>query len=139
MISPGKVFTGRGCPECAEYGFQSSKSAILYYLLVFNPFGKPLYKIGITNRTIQERFRKQIRKIEILEIEHFARGKAAYDKEQRLLKQYRKYRYDGPPVLIDGNEEIFTVDILSLEKNEEYRPYQLNLFSGLNLIQQYEN
>lgn len=46
---------GHGCPDCAESGFSPDKPGILYYLRVDNRRGL-FYKIGITNRTVQERF-----------------------------------------------------------------------------------
>jgi hypothetical protein len=43
MTRPANVFiAGNGCPECADYGFQRDKPALLYYVKVQNPFGQPL-------------------------------------------------------------------------------------------------
>lgn len=44
---------GSGCPQCGEYGFNNKQPAILYYISIDN--GRA-YKIGITNRSVKERF-----------------------------------------------------------------------------------
>jgi len=109
------LFQGSGCPKCAPYWFQDDKPAILYYLRVSNPFGDPLYKIGISNRTVMERFPRDISKITILDIQHFPVGADAYAREQEILEEFDADRYDGPDILRDnGNDELFILDVLRL-------------------------
>lgn len=104
-----------GCPSCSLNGFDYNKSAILYYLKVTTDSNKELYKIGITNRTVQERFNlTDLKKIEIIKQRTYENGKDAYDKEQEILKKYSEYRYTGEPVLQGGNTELFSVDITKL-------------------------
>jgi len=111
-----------GCrlPECAEYGFQSSKPAIVYYLRVSNPSGPALYKIGVTNRTVAERFPRDSKSITILEIFKFQKGAEAYAYEQRTLQDNAAFRYSGPDVLQgNGNDELFIRDVLGLDPGDD--------------------
>lgn len=48
--------TAAGCPGCAESGFDQTKPGLLYYIAVTTNDGDTLYKIGITNLTIERRF-----------------------------------------------------------------------------------
>jgi len=106
---------GSGCPSCANYGFDKSKPGILYYLKITTDDGKILYKIGITNRTVSERFGlAELSKIEIVKQKLYENGQDAYDLEQKMLKKYKKYKYNGPKVLDSGNTELFTEDVLAM-------------------------
>lgn len=92
-------------------GFNRNKPAILYYLKVL---GGIAYKIGITNRTITERFcKKDLSKIEVLLMIEFANGSDAKKEEARILKQYKNDKYQGTKLLKDGNTELFRYDILN--------------------------
>ncbi len=110
--TPGSHLNGNGCPSCAKYGFQSHKPAILYYLKIVL-VDKVLYKIGITNKSVNERFQlKDLSKIEILKQKAYDIGLDAYKEEQRILKYYSIYKYQGPKVLEShGNTELFNLDI----------------------------
>jgi hypothetical protein len=115
--TPNNLLRGGGCRECAESGFRVGKPAILYYLRVANPYGKPLYKIGITNRNVAKRFKSDFAKLTVLQIRRFSRGAEALVLETALLSKYRQYRYQGPAVLEHwGNEELFTHDVLGLDR-----------------------
>ena len=110
---------GVGCPSCANYGFNMAKSAILYYLKVTAESGQELYKIGVTNRTVQERFNlTDLLKIEIIKQKLYEIGSDAYNWEQKLLKMYKQYQYKGPDILYSGNTELFTEDVISLYYKE---------------------
>jgi predicted nucleic acid-binding Zn-ribbon protein len=104
--------SGSGCPSCAVTGFDGSKPGILYYLEITTEKGV-LYKVGITNLTVQQRFsNKELSKIKVLRITEYGVGADAYKEEQKLLKKYSEYLYKGESVLKSGNTEIFTKDIL---------------------------
>jgi hypothetical protein len=113
--SPWPLLNGGGCPACAGYGFQPDKPATFYYLKVTNPCGVPLFKIGITNRSIEQRFKGEVGKFEKLLEAKFSKGINARKLEQALLKGFALYAYTGPPVLSGGNSELFTKDILNLD------------------------
>ena len=104
-----------GCPCCSVTGFDVSKPGILYYLEVSDN-GSKYYKIGITNLTVQQRFTASERnKIKVISTTSYARGEDAYNEEQKLLKEYKEYRYTGPNILVSGNTELFTKDVLGGE------------------------
>jgi hypothetical protein len=86
-----------------------------YYLRITTPT-KPLYKIGITNRTLAERFPFDSTKITVLKTWDFKKGSDAYEFEQKLLSENASELYHGPAFLHDGNDELFTRDILELDQ-----------------------
>jgi hypothetical protein len=73
---------GSGHPSRGNNGFDINKPAILYYLKVKNGSA---YKIGITGRSVKERFGSDMKYIKILKIWKFDLGKHAYLKEQEIL------------------------------------------------------
>lgn len=106
---------GRGCPSCAKSGFDRSKPAYLYYLKVTIEEGKVLYKIGITNRTVDERFNlTDLSKIEIVKQKLYENGFEALEWETKLKQLYKEYQYKGPDILSSGNTELFTEDIIAM-------------------------
>lgn len=115
--TPNNHLTGYGCQGCAESGFDKTKSAILYYLKVTTNDNQILYKIGITNGTINTRFSaKELNKIEVISLIEYVRGQEAYEEEQKILQQYKNQRYIGACVLESGNTELFTKDVLGLDQ-----------------------
>ena len=110
---PGSHLRGCGCPGCGKYGFQPDKKAILYYLKITLVSGTILYKIGITNKTVSDRFAlKDLQKIEVLKQKDYLIGLDAYNQEQEILKEFQAFRYTGPKVLIsNGDTELFNKDI----------------------------
>ena len=107
---------GVGCASCAAYGFDPKAPAVLYYVRVDDRSFGPLYKIGITNRDVLKRFELSDReKISVLRTWHFDRGRDARIREQEILKEYSRQRYDGPDVLVAGNSELFRTDVLQLD------------------------
>ena len=118
---PESVLAGNGCPSCAKTGFDPNKPATLYYLRVS---GGKAYKIGITNRSVKDRFRiKDFEKLEIVHETHYEIGQDAYDAEQLILKKFAHCSYRGEPLLSTGNTEMFDYDVLGLDVMEEqFRP-----------------
>lgn len=111
---PGNHCAGQGCPACAVMGFDQTKPAILYYLKVTTD-DKILYKIGITSRTVNERFYvNDLKKIEVLHQEKFMTGQEALDKETEIKRKFKEFQYNGPNVLSSGNTELFTCNIFEL-------------------------
>lgn len=107
--------SGRGCSSCANSGFQRDKPAILYYLRI-EDMTRTVYKIGITNRTVEDRFRpNDLSKISVLNVTHFDNGVDCYEAEQKILKQFDAFKYIGEDMLADGNTELFTCDVLGLD------------------------
>ena len=108
-----KHLKGHGCPKCSVSGFKAEKSATLYYLKIEYK-NRVLYKIGITNRSITERFCvADLNKITVLYTKDYVKGAEAYQEEQRILKEFKHFKYTGPAVLESGgNTELFSIDIL---------------------------
>jgi len=101
---------------CTRTGFDTEKPALLYYLRVANKDNNPLYKIGITNRSVTERFNVlDLGKIEIIDYVKFEKGREALELETEYKRDYSEYRYEGPDILSSGNTELFTIDILELD------------------------
>ena len=106
---------GAGCPGCAVSGFNRNKPAYLYYLKITTDTNQVLYKIGITNRTVNERFNlTDLQKIEIVKQKLYENGQDALDWETRLKRMYKEYQYKGPDILSSGNTELFTEDIIAM-------------------------
>lgn len=109
-----------GCPVCnsetQRYGFDGSKPAILYYLSIL---GGTAYKIGITNRTVIERFTSsELADIEIINEVRYQNGREARSAEQYILKEFSHAKWDGEALLSSGNTELFKYDILGLDNGE---------------------
>ena len=113
--TPASHLNGRGCPSCSKNGFDVKLPAYLYYLKVTTNEGKELYKIGITNRTVETRFSlADLQKIEIVKQKLYGEGQEALDWETKLKRKYKEYRYQGPNILSSGNTELFTEDIIAM-------------------------
>ena len=116
LQKPVNHLTGRGCLKCAKYGFKKELPAILYYLKVATENNQVLYKVGITNHSVQERFKlNDLNKIEIIKQEEFELGADALNKETEIKRKFKEFQYKGPDILVsNGNTELFTKDILNL-------------------------
>ena len=53
---PSNILSGNGCPVCAESGFSDEKPSQLYVLEHKLADGRTRTNIGITNRTVEERY-----------------------------------------------------------------------------------
>lgn len=104
---------GHGCQKCAVSGFKKDKPATLYYIRIA---GANVYKIGITNNSVNDRFlARDLDNIEIIKEWYYENGEEAYAREQKILQEFRDYRYSGDPILSSGNSEMFTIDVLGLD------------------------
>ncbi len=109
------VRLGRGCRNCSTGSFRPKDPAILYYIL---DIITDLYKIGITNQTVKERFgTKKMKEIKILGTWSFKVGKNAYNTEQALHKHFKEFQVINENfTVVGGKTEFFKVDILNLNK-----------------------
>ncbi|WP_394389223.1 hypothetical protein [Shewanella woodyi] len=115
---PNNFYRGRGCPICADSGFDKEKPAILYYLKVEVDLNLILYKIGITNKTVKERYNNSdLSKITIIKTWRYQVGKDALLAERKIKDTHSFHKYKGIKVLQSGNSELFTKDILNLALN----------------------
>lgn len=116
--TPASHLQGANCPTCSVSGFDQTKPAYLYYLKITTEDNQVLHKIGITNRTVNERFNlTDLAKIEIVKQKLYENGIDALNWETKLKRQYKEYQYKGPDILESGNTELFTEDILKLFYN----------------------
>jgi hypothetical protein len=114
---------GKGCPDCARTGFNPNQPGLLYYLAIGTDEGHTRYKVGITNRTVEERYKvEDLARIRVVKIWRFALGRDAADRESEILYQFSGDRYYGPSLLVSaGNSEIFTHDVLGLDAKDDSR------------------
>ncbi len=116
----GKIhMRGSGCQKCANLksGGQREKFSGLPTTLYYISINELFFKIGITTLPISERFKQDIRNgtnIRIIEEKIFEFGEIAYDEEQRLLNKHKSFAYIGENILISGNSEIFTKNVLNI-------------------------
>ena len=88
--------SGNGCPNCANYGFNSLKPAVLYFLLIEGIDGRWLQKVGITSadRGVDcgrySRAESQYY-INVAEYE-FKSGREALNYENEIKEKFNKYR-----------------------------------------------
>jgi len=126
-----------GCPGCALSGFDQTKPGLLYYIAVKSNDGKTLYKIGITNLSIERRFPVADRsRIRVVKIWQFDIGHYAMERETIILNQFARYRYHGPAILRgSGNTELFIKDVLGLDKKCQKLNHPV-VDSAANLVSQ---
>lgn len=110
---------GCGCPGCAVSGFDQTKSGILYYIRFDSELESPLYKIGITNYSADERIKTMyvsngIRSVVLREI-WFENGAEARKLEKELHNEYAEHRYYGDDIMTSGNTELFVKDVLGYD------------------------
>lgn len=99
-------------------GFKPYLPGILYYLRVEHE-GFTAYKIGITNRSVVNRYRSTDRKkITVIKEWNYANGKDARAAETKILQDFKVYQWVGVDLLRNGNTELFDRDILELDKKE---------------------
>lgn len=106
---PNNILKGRGCPYCNKHGFNKDKPAILYFVSFYQG-GIQYYKIGITNKSIEERFIKEKHPITIEWFIGYEKGVDAYNAEQKILRNNNQYLINTG-MLKSGNTETFTIYI----------------------------
>jgi len=120
LQAPTNHMGGNGCPSCAVPGFDPNEPGKLYYLAITTDEGDTLYKIGITNRTVEARFvGPDLARIRIVKIWNFPIGRTAKERESEILQQFKADQYIGPDMLVAaGNTQLFTRDVLELDKGD---------------------
>lgn len=116
---------GHGCRQCNPGGvFLSEKifqmrpmlrtlPAILY-LVKFKNLKESFYKIGISVKSINQRFGRNYNEYEVISIKEIPLPLyEAWEAEQSLHRQLRQYRYI-PKTKFGGHTECFTEDILDI-------------------------
>ena len=112
----GRLIEFCGHMERGTSGFDYASPGYLYYLRVQPDSGPPLYKIGITNNSVSDRFSNaDMELITVLSQIYFDLGYDALDAEQHVLREFSGLKYQGAPILSSGNTELFEVDVLCLD------------------------
>ncbi len=93
----------------------NNTSGILYYVKIIKD-EKTYYKIGITSKTVEERFRSE-KNIQIITLKekHYKNIKQARDEESLILSTFINYKAQEQILNYGGNSEIFNKDILNLD------------------------
>ena len=94
--------------------FPSDKPTLLYYIKLTDLKGNPLYKIGLTSTSMNQRLR--IKYITVKEW-NYLNGLHAWEQEQDILEEHAANLYKGPRILRKGNQELFTCDVLRLDQD----------------------
>ena len=103
--------------EYGGCGFREDMPAVLYQFRVEIGGGQVLYKVGITNRLPKQRLATmgllQGVTATLLKAVRFARGRDARLAEKCLHRVHSDKRYQGPPVMQNGNTELFTAPLIN--------------------------
>jgi hypothetical protein len=96
-------------------GFRDDIPATLYQFRMTTPGGAVLHKVGITNRPPSKRLLsmglvKGV-KASLVSTISFSLGRDARIREKQLHQQFSSHRYNGVPVMNNGNTELFTVPL----------------------------
>jgi hypothetical protein len=105
---------GNRCGECSAGGYKSSRPGMIYYLRFDLPSG-PIWKIGITNKRLKQRFSGEKLPYTVVWSQHCEDGKVPPKLEKKILKKYKAHQYKGF-ALHSGNTECFTIDVLGYDK-----------------------
>lgn len=115
QMRPNSFNNGERCPACVSSGFNQCIPAILYYIAFYPSPDRAVYKIGITNRTVAERYQKCKTPYRILMEKHFESGLDCREEESMLIRKHYKHRCKDTPVDGLGNKELFDIDVLGLD------------------------
>lgn len=110
--SPRSHLRGSDCPHCVTPNNIKDKPTLLYYLKINNG---EAYKIGITSKSLDVRFKCDNIKIDVLYAKIFKTGLLAFNLEQKILSKFSCFKYQGAPLLKGGNSELFYKDVLGLD------------------------
>jgi len=102
----------------SQYGFDDRREASLYFMEISLNDGGSLYKVGITNRNPTRRISGMgvglVKSIVVIGVCRYRLGRDARMAERALHRRFAAFRYSGPPVLSNGNTELFTKNIAIL-------------------------
>ena len=85
-----------------------------------------LYKIGITNLTVQKRFpNADLARIRVIKTWAFEYGGDAAKREVSVLQEFSDDLYTGVDVLVGaGNTELFVRDVLELDTERDLQAFK---------------
>lgn len=125
--SAKNFYGGSGCPICANISKNyrwNDRPTSLYIIEVFEN-EQYLYKIGITIRTLEERYSNEYEKpFKVIYTKLYETGELPHIIEQKTRSALDKYNYKGENIFKrTNNNEIFTINpldtILKISEQEE--------------------
>jgi rubrerythrin len=118
QITPSDHLKGCGCPYCGYAQRCNNRPAHLYYISINSG---AFYKIGVTADTLKERFKNYDLDYKVLLYEKYNNPQDARFKEQQILEKFDEFKYRGEEKILkyQGNTELFTIDVLNLDKENE--------------------
>lgn len=131
-ITPNNHLRLKGCPTCAltKRGWGRTKYKGVPAMLYLVQLNTNLFKVGITKKSVKERFAKDIKagvQITIIQEYHFIEGTDAYDIEKIILSKTSSTMYKGPKVLSHGGDsEIRTESCLKLIEDTIKELHEIN-------------
>jgi hypothetical protein len=111
-VKPNNFKSAHGCRSCCGSGFNRNKPATLYYVAFFVSPERVVYKIGVTNNTVAQRYVGCTTAREIIWERYFESGAAALRAEAQIKVQFKQYRCKDAPIAGLGNHELFEWDVL---------------------------
>jgi hypothetical protein len=111
-VWPNNYRNGGRCPCRAPSGYNPSLPSILYYLVFYPTPDRAVYKIGVTNRTVEKRYEWCHTPYEIIWVQQFEDGYRCKEIEQQIIEENKQYRCKDTPVHKLGNKELFDRDIM---------------------------
>lgn len=113
------IFNLQGCSGCASTGFNSTKPAY-FYILKVKSNSSTYFKIGITNKTLKQRYSSTYDKNKINKcfLYKFQIGGLARQLESELLRTFSLDKVNNK-ILLSGNTEILRNDIRKTSKFKE--------------------
>ena len=112
------LIRGSNCTYCAEVNkeYKWKDTPTKFYVLELEYQGQKLYKIGITIRSIERRYKRELKdgiKYDIIFNREFDEGKIPFSLEQRLRGKLNDFNYKGEsPFKRTGTNELFLVNPL---------------------------
>lgn len=129
--TPSDHLNKHGCPNCCKYAIDITKPVTFYVIELESSI--PLFKIGITNKTVKERYKsdnpnKCIKSI-LLEIA-FLNGYEAVLFEKHIKENFSQYRYTADTMHFGKtkNTEILTINPVDYVKNRLVQSLQTKGF-----------
>ena len=111
------ILKGTGCPNCTQSGFSPDRTGYLYFVEILFE-GNLLYKVGITNYSVKERFSREGVQPKPLSLFFHENGRYVRQAEQSIIKHFKDFAYIGEsPFKYTRTAEMFFTDI------RRYQPF----------------
>lgn len=122
--TPASHLQKHGCSNCAieNNGYKRTTykdiPTILYYLRVERENYYITYKIGITRKSVNERYKQELSNCKITTLKEtlYEDGVLAWDEELRIKREFKDFKYNGDRIFDNtGTTELFVKDVLELD------------------------